>query len=103
MVRVIAYTIDTDGEPQIYRLITSLTDFVLFPAFLLAMEYHQRWEVENTIDELKIHLLGRKTPIRSLNPREEVLRNIWLASWAQSLCVPSCSRLPIALKSLLYD
>lgn len=36
------------------------------------MSYHQRWEVENTIDELKIHLLGRKTPIRSLNPREVV-------------------------------
>ncbi|MBW4499596.1 MAG: IS4 family transposase [Scytonema hyalinum WJT4-NPBG1] len=72
MVRVIEYTIDTDGEPQIYRLITSLTDVVLFPALLLAMEYHQRWEVENTIDELKVHLLGRKTPIRSLNPREVV-------------------------------
>ncbi len=37
----------------------------LFPAELLAKEYHQRWEVENTIDELKIHLLGRKTPIRA--------------------------------------
>ena len=36
-------------------------------AFLLAMEYHKRWEVENTIDELKVHLLGRQTPIRSLN------------------------------------
>jgi hypothetical protein len=31
------------------------------------MEYHKRWEVENTIDELKVHLLGRQTPIRSLN------------------------------------
>ncbi len=84
MVRVIEYTIDTDGEPQIYRLITSLTDFVLFPALLLAMEYHQRWEVENTIDELKIHLLGRKTPIRSLNPRE-VVQEIYgwlLGHWA---------------------
>ena len=71
-VRVIEYTIDTDGEPQTYRLITSLTDIVLFPALLLATEYHRRWEVENTIDELKVHLLGRKTPIRSLNPREVV-------------------------------
>jgi hypothetical protein len=72
VVRVIEYTIDTDGEPQIYRLITSLTDIALFPASLLATEYHRRWEVENTIDELKVHLLGRKTPIRSLNPREVV-------------------------------
>ena len=43
-----------------------------FPALLLATEYHQRWEVEGTIDELKVHLLGRKTPIRSQNPREVV-------------------------------
>lgn len=65
MVRVIEYTIDTDKEQQIYRLITSLTDTALFPAVLLATEYHQRWQVENTIDELKVHLNGRKTPIRS--------------------------------------
>lgn len=45
-VRVIEYTIDTDESQQIYRLITSLSDIVLFPALLLATEYHQRWEVE---------------------------------------------------------
>jgi hypothetical protein len=84
MVRVIEYTIVTDGETQIYRLITSLTDIALFPALLLATEYHRRWEVENTIDELKVHLLGRKTPIRSLNPRE-VVQEIYgwlLGHWA---------------------
>jgi len=43
-------------------------DIALFPALLLAQEYHQRWEVENTIDEFKTHLNGRKTPIRSLKP-----------------------------------
>lgn len=52
MVKVIEYTIDTDGEGQIYRLITSLTDITLFPALLLAIEYHKRWEIENSIDEL---------------------------------------------------
>jgi hypothetical protein len=53
-VRVIEYTIDTatNPEPQIYRLITSLTDSVSFPALLLATEYHRRWEVENTKEEL---------------------------------------------------
>ena len=85
-VRVIEYTIDTDtdSEPQIYRLITSLTDTALFPALLLATEYHRRWEVENTIDELKVHLLGRKTLIRSLNPRE-VVQEVYgwlLGHWA---------------------
>lgn len=44
-------------------------DLALFPALLLAKEYHQRWEVENTIDELKTRLNGRRTPIRSLKPR----------------------------------
>lgn len=71
-VRVIEYTIETDGELKTYRLITSLMDMALFPALLLAQQYHQRWEIENTIDELKTHLLGRKTPIRSLKPREVV-------------------------------
>ena len=84
MVRIIEYTIDTDESQQIYRLITSLTDIAVFPALLLATEYHQRWEVESTIDELKVHLLGRKTPIRSQNPRE-VVQEVYgwlLGHWA---------------------
>lgn len=71
-VRVIEYKIDTGEQQQTYRLITSLLNIALFPAVLLAAEYHQRWEIENTIDELKTHLNGRKTPIRSLKPREVV-------------------------------
>ena len=71
-VRVIEYAITVDGVSKTYRLITSLIDIALFPALLLAEEYHKRWEVEITIDELKTHLNGRKTPIRSLKPREVV-------------------------------
>ena len=71
-VRVIEYTIDAEAGQQSYRLITSLMDISIFPALLLAAEYHQRWEIENTIDELKTHLNGRKTPIRSLKPREVI-------------------------------
>jgi len=66
------YTLDSDGQQQAYRLVTSLMNIALFPALLLAAEYHQRWEIENTLDSLKTHLLGRKTPIRSLRPREVV-------------------------------
>jgi IS4 transposase len=61
MVRVIEYTIEhpeNSEEQRTYRLITSLLDIERFPAQLLAKEYHQRWEVENTLAELKIHLLG---------------------------------------------
>ena len=83
-VRVIEYTLELDGQPQTYRLISSLMDTVLFPALSLATEYHQRWEVENTIDELKIHLLGRKTHVRSQKPRE-VVQEVYgwlLGHWA---------------------
>lgn len=86
-VRVIEYTITTceqSEQVQTYRLITSLLDPHQFPALLLAQEYHQRWEVENTIDEVKTHLLGRKVPIRSLNPREVVqeIYGLLLGHWA---------------------
>jgi hypothetical protein len=41
-VRVIEYTIDSGQGQQSYRLITSLLDISLFPALLLATQYHQR-------------------------------------------------------------
>lgn len=83
-VRVIEYVIEEKGQQQVYRLITDLMDIALFPALLLAREYHQRWEAENTLDELKTHLNGRKTPIRSKKPRE-VVQEIYgwlLLHWA---------------------
>ena len=89
-VRVIEYTIarqDLAQEQLTYRLITSLLAIENFPATLLAQEYHQRWEVENTIDEIKVHLLGRKTPVRSQNPRE-VVQEVYgwlLGHWAVRL------------------
>lgn len=89
-VRVIEYTIENPNKPEenlTYRLITSLFDIKQFPAELLALEYHRRWEVENTIDELKIHLGRRKTPIRSQNPRE-VVQEVYgwlLGHWAVRL------------------
>ncbi len=86
-VRVIEYNIELADQPdesQTYRLITSWLALEQFPALLLATEYHQRWEVENTIDELKTHLLGRKVPIRSLKPREVVqeIYGLLLGHWA---------------------
>lgn len=71
-------------EQLTYRLITSLLDITKFPAELLAKEYHQRWEVENTIDELKIHHRARKTLVRSQKPRE-VVQEVYgwlLGHWA---------------------
>ncbi len=86
-VRVIEYTIEHPEHPEApirYRLITSLLSAEKFTAQLLACEYHQRWEVENTIDELKVHLLGRKTHIRSQRPKEVVqeIYGLLLGHWA---------------------
>ncbi len=83
-IRVIEYTIEEKGVEQTYRLITDLMDITVFGALLLAQEYHQRWEVENTLDEFKTHLNGRKTPIRSKYPRG-VVQEIYgwlLGHWA---------------------
>lgn len=83
-VRVIEYQAEEEGQTKTYRLITDLMDTSVFPALLLATEYHQRWEVENTLDELKTHLNGRKVPIRSKHPRAVVQETYgWLLShWA---------------------
>ena len=85
--RVIEYTIENLNDPTAeirYRLITSLLDHQKFPANLLAAEYHQRWEVENTIDEFKVHLGERKTHVRSQRPREVVqeIYGLLLGHWA---------------------
>ncbi|MEA3396508.1 MAG: IS4 family transposase [Chloroflexota bacterium] len=71
LVRVIAYTIDDPqraGYGELHRLITSLLDPDLYPASVLASEYHQRWEVEITIDEINTHQRLPNTPLRSQKP-----------------------------------
>jgi hypothetical protein len=86
-IRVIEYTIENLDDPKAeirYRLITSLLNTKKFPGSLLAAEYHQRWEVENTIDEFKVHLGERKTHVRSQRPREVVqeIYGLLLGHWA---------------------
>ena len=101
-VRVIEYTIENYDRPEAqirYRLITSLLEAEKFTAQLLACEYHQGWEVENTNDELKVHLLGRKTHIRSQNPKEVVqeIYGLLLGHWAvRSLIFQAASNASIS-------
>lgn len=68
-VRVIEYTLDgvPDAEP-IYRLVTSILDPDRAPAQELAALYHERWEIETALDELKTHLRGSKIVLRSKTP-----------------------------------
>jgi hypothetical protein len=55
-VRVIEYRLT--GSPTVYRLLTNLLDPAQAPADELAALYHERWEHETTLDELKTHLRG---------------------------------------------
>lgn len=68
-VRVIEYRLHgvTEAEP-IYRLVTSLLDPAQAPATELAALYHQRWEIETALAELKTHLRGAKIVLRSKTP-----------------------------------
>jgi len=71
LVRVIEYTIDDPNRPghgKIHRLVTSLLDPDSYPAHTLACEYHQRWEVEITIDEIDTHQRLPNIPLRSQKP-----------------------------------
>ena len=84
-VRVIEYRLEgiADAEP-LYRLITTLTDPAEAPARELAALYHERWEVENALDELKTHLRGRRLVLRSKTPDlvEQEFYGLLLAHYA---------------------
>ncbi len=69
IVRVIEYNLEgvTDAEP-IYRLITTILDPDRAPAVELAALYHERWEIETALDELKTHLRGARIVLRSKTP-----------------------------------
>ena len=70
LVRIIEYTFNDPNRPgsgQRHRLLTTLLDPRLDPAKTLVMLYHERWEIELTIDELKTH--QRERPVlRSQTP-----------------------------------
>jgi IS4 transposase len=69
VVRVIDYRLDKvpDAEP-LYRVITTILDHKLAPARELAALYHERWEIETALDELKTHLRGAQIVLRSKTP-----------------------------------
>ena len=73
-VRVIEYALDTPAGPgsEKYRLITSLLDERACPAEQLAATYHERWEIETALDEVKVHQWAHPRPLRSKHPREVV-------------------------------
>lgn len=76
-VRVIDYTID-DGRdnPEEYRLLSTILDPGEASAEDLAAVYAERWEIENTFDELKTHQRGPRSVLRSKSP-DLVQQEIW--------------------------
>jgi len=67
--RVVDYRLEgVEGAEPIYRLVTTLLDPTQAPAAELAALYHERWEIETALDELKTHLRGAKIVLRSKTP-----------------------------------
>jgi hypothetical protein len=69
--RVLEYTFDDPpraGHGVRHRLITSLLDPVAYPALELIRVFHERWEVEITLDETDSHQRPPRQPLRSRTP-----------------------------------
>ena len=66
VVRVIEYRLEgvPDAEPR-YRLLTTILGSDTAPALELAALYHERWEIETALDELKTHLREARIVLRS--------------------------------------
>ncbi|HOR01364.1 MAG TPA: IS4 family transposase [Anaerolineae bacterium] len=71
LVRVIEYTFDDPGRPghgERHRLVTTLLAPQAYPARELICAYHERWEIEITIDEIDTHQRLLDRPLRSQRP-----------------------------------
>jgi hypothetical protein len=69
VVRVLDYQLEgVVGSEPLYRLVTAILDHAKAPAKELAALYHERWEIETALDELKTHLRGSKIILRSKTP-----------------------------------
>ena len=86
-VRIISYRV-TDarlGEPgKVYRLVTTLLNPRVAPALALIELYHERWEIELVIDEIKTHECAQRKVLRSKTPEgvRQELYGIYLAHYA---------------------
>jgi hypothetical protein len=76
-VRVVEYRLEgiADTEP-LYRLVTTILDAAKAPAAELAALYHERWEIEGALAELKTQLRGARVVLRSKTP-ELVKQEVW--------------------------
>jgi Insertion element 4 transposase N-terminal/Transposase DDE domain len=76
-VRVVEYRLEgVAGAEPLYRLVTTILDPAAAPAAELAALYHERWEIEGALAELKTHLRGARMVLRSKTP-ELVRQEFW--------------------------
>lgn len=85
-VRIIAYRVTDErlGEPgKVYRLVTTLLNPRVAPALELIGLYHERWEIEVVIDEIKTHERAGRKVLRSKTPEgvRQELYGIYLAHY----------------------
>jgi IS4 transposase len=74
---VVEYRLEGVAEAEpLYRLMTTILDPVKAPAAELAALYHERWEIEGALAELKTHLRGAQVVLRSKSP-ELVRQEFW--------------------------
>ena len=75
--RVVEYRLEglAEAEP-LYRLVTTILDPAQAPAAELAALYHERWEIEGALAELKTQLRGARVVLRSKAP-ELVRQEFW--------------------------
>jgi hypothetical protein len=86
-VRIISYQVRDQrlGEVgKLYRLVTTLLNPQVAPALALIECYHERWEVELVIDEIKTHQRVQRKVLRSKTPEGvyQELYGIFLAHYA---------------------
>jgi hypothetical protein len=86
-VRIISYRLTDErlGEVgKVYRLVTTLLNPRVAPALALIGLYHERWEIELVIDEIKTHERVQRKVLRSQTPQGVVqeLYAIFLAHYA---------------------
>ena len=68
-VRVVEYRLEGVAEAEpLYRLVSSILDPAEAPAAELAALYHERWEIEGALAELKTQLRGARMVLRSKTP-----------------------------------
>jgi hypothetical protein len=88
LVRVISYRLDdlrlSTGDPQVYRLVTTLLDPFAYPAKEVAVLSHERWHAEVVIGETRTHLRLSARTLLSLTP-QGVIQELWVLVLAHPL------------------